>query len=56
MTKEEKIEVEGSILEALPNAASGTDFEDLTYENYAIFWPTTRATSRRPRWSPRHRT
>lgn len=27
-------------LEALPFAASGTDFEDLSYDEYAIFWPT----------------
>lgn len=29
-------------LEALPFAASGTEFEDLTYQEYAIFWPTDR--------------
>lgn len=29
-------------LEALPFAAAGTEFEDLSYEDYAIFWPTSR--------------
>lgn len=29
-------------LEALPFAAAGTEFEDLTYSEYAIFWPTGR--------------
>jgi DEAD/DEAH box helicase domain-containing protein len=29
-------------LEALPFGASGTEFEDLTYDEYATFWPTTR--------------
>lgn len=29
-------------LESLPFAAAGTEFEDLSYEDYAIFWPTAR--------------
>jgi ATP-dependent helicase YprA (DUF1998 family) len=29
-------------LEALPFAASGTEFEDLTYDEYVVFWPSTR--------------
>ena len=29
-------------LEALPFATAGTEFEDLSYEDYAIFWPTNR--------------
>lgn len=29
-------------LESLPFSASGTEFEDLTYNEYAIFWPTNR--------------
>lgn len=50
-------------LEALPFAAAGTEFEDLTYSDYAIFWPTAReraedpeVTGRRdrsqPHWAP----
>lgn len=35
-------------LEALPFGASGTEFEDLTYDEYATFWPTTRAGQARP--------
>ncbi len=29
-------------LEALPFGASGTEFEDLTYDEYAVFWPSSR--------------
>jgi DEAD/DEAH box helicase domain-containing protein len=35
-------------LEALPFGASGTEFEDLTYDEYAIFWPTTRSEPEKP--------
>lgn len=35
-------------LEALPFGASGTEFEDLTHDEYAIFWPTNRAGPERP--------
>lgn len=29
-------------LEALPFTAAGTEFEELTFEEYALFWPTNR--------------
>lgn len=35
-------------LEALPFAAAGTEFEDLSYDDYAIFWPTTRERAEPP--------
>ncbi|QUD86055.1 DEAD/DEAH box helicase [Phenylobacterium montanum] len=35
-------------LEALPFGASGTEFEDLTYDDYAVFWPTNRAGAEPP--------
>jgi DEAD/DEAH box helicase domain-containing protein len=35
-------------LEALPFASLGTEFEDLTYDEYAIFWPTDRKTAEPP--------
>lgn len=30
-------------LEALPFASAGTEFEELTHDEYAVFWPTNRA-------------
>lgn len=35
-------------LEALPFGASGTEFEDLTHDEYALFWPTNRGGAERP--------
>lgn len=35
-------------LEALPFAAAGTEFEDLSYDDYAIFWPTKRTEAEPP--------
>ncbi|ADL01345.1 DEAD/DEAH box helicase [Brevundimonas subvibrioides] len=35
-------------LEALPFGASGTEFEDLSHQEYAIFWPTSRAGAETP--------
>jgi len=35
-------------LESLPFGSGGTEFEDLTYEEYAIFWPTTRPRPEQP--------
>lgn len=35
-------------LEALPFAAAGTEFEDLSYDDYAIFWPTVRQQAEPP--------
>ncbi len=40
-------------LEALPFAAAGTEFEDLSYDDYAIFWPTTRDRAEPPEVSGR---
>ena len=35
-------------LESLPFAAAGTEFEDLSYDDYAIFWPTARQQAEPP--------
>ncbi|CUS45762.1 MAG: DEAD/DEAH box helicase [Pseudomonadota bacterium] len=35
-------------LEALPYASAGTEFEDLAYREYAIFWPTTQGQAVQP--------
>lgn len=35
-------------LENLPFGAAGTEFEDLSYNEYAIFWPTNRPRTERP--------
>jgi Lhr-like helicase len=35
-------------LEALPFGAGGTEFEDLAFDEYAIFWPTNRAGAEPP--------
>lgn len=40
-------------LETLPFAAVGTEFEDLSYEDYAIFWPTARTQAETPEVSGR---
>lgn len=40
-------------LEALPFAAAGTEFEDLSYNDYAIFWPTTQDRAVQPEVSGR---
>lgn len=40
-------------LEALPFAAAGTEFEDLSYHDYAIFWPTTQDQAAPPEVSGR---
>ncbi|MFC7477940.1 DEAD/DEAH box helicase [Dankookia sp. GCM10030260] len=35
-------------LEALPFASAGTEFEDLTHDEYAVFWPTNRPEATSP--------
>lgn len=35
-------------LEALPFGASSTEFENLSYDEYAVFWPTNRLAAERP--------
>lgn len=35
-------------LENLPFGSAGTEFEDLTYDEYAVFWPTHRAEAEPP--------
>lgn len=40
-------------LETLPFAAAGTEFEDLSYDDYAIFWPTVRDRAETPEVSGR---
>ncbi|MBB3268551.1 hypothetical protein FHW79_006226 [Azospirillum sp. OGB3] len=40
-------------LEALPFAAAGTEFEELTHDDYAVFWPTRRAEATLPEVTPR---
>jgi ATP-dependent helicase YprA (DUF1998 family) len=40
-------------LEELPYASPGTEFEDLSYDDYAIFWPTQNASAEPPEVSVR---